>query len=659
MAVTQPLKLNSLFADHMVLQRERPIAVWGTGAPGERVTISVAGKSAEAKTDGDGKWSAQLPALPAGGPFEMTVQGEGRSKTFRDVLIGEVWIGSGQSNMEWPVEASDNAEAEERSANFPNIRMFTVVKRGAGEPIDEAAGEWIASAPESVKKFSAVLYFFGRHLHKVLGVPIGLIHTSWGGTPAEAWTSRSALRAEPATRRLVERDEQSVKSSDEVERAKNDLQRAFAEWEEEVYHKDLSNEGVGRGWASAAFDDASWKTMELPNVWQSAGLSHNGAVWFRRQLDVPAAWAGKDLTLELGALDDFDTTYFNGEQVGATGKETPNFWMTPRSYRLPGRLVKAGKNVIAVRIFDRGGVGGFAGTAKQMALSRTDGESIPLAGQWRYEVEKAIPLLDMSKFRPAPQPPRLPDDPWFSSSLYHGMIHPLIPYTIRGATWYQGESNADRAEQYRGLFAAMITDWRTRWGWDFPFFFVQLANFTYPVPQPVDNEWAELREAQSAALRLPNTGMAVAIDIGDAADIHPRNKQDVGRRLALAAEKIVYGRDTVHSGPHFRTLKNEGNRIRLSFDHIGGGLIAQPRNGNKTLRGFAIAGEDRKFVWADATIDGRDVLVSSPTIAKPVAVRYGWHANPDTANLYNAEGLPASPFRTDTWPMITAGKWHP
>jgi sialate O-acetylesterase len=660
MAATQPLQLNSLFADHMVLQRDRPVAVWGTATPGERLTVSVAGKSAQTKAGGEGKWSLELPALSAGGPYELTVRGEGREKIFRDVMVGEVWIGSGQSNMEWPVSLAVQPQEEVASANFPDIRLFTVPKRGSGEPVDDVPGDWSVCSPETVGSFSAVLYFFGRHLHKTLGVPIGLIHTSWGGTPVEAWTSRSALRAEPASRRLVERDEHSEMGPTDVEQAKRELQRAFAEWEENVYHKDTGNEGVGRGWADGKFDDIAWKTMELPCVWQSAGLSFNGAVWFRRQVDVPAAWAGKELTLSLGAVDDFDTTYFNGGKIGGIGKETPNFWVTPRVYRVPGNLVKAGKNFIAVRVFDRGGQGGFAGVSNQMALSRADGESIPLAGPWRYQVEKEIPLLELAKLPPAPQPPRMPDDPWFSSSLFHGMLHPLIPYTIRGATWYQGESNANRAEQYRGIFSAMITDWRQRWGWDFPFLFVQLANWTYPVPEPIDSEWAELREAQALALRLPNTGMAVAIDVGDAADIHPRNKQEVGRRLALAAEATVYGREkVVYSGPHFRSAKVEGNRIRLSFDHVDGGLVAQPRRGDKTLRGFAIAGEDRKFVWAEAAIDGGDILVSSPTIARPVAVRYAWHANPDPANLYNAAGLPASPFRTDTWPMITAGKWHP
>jgi sialate O-acetylesterase len=390
--------------------------------------------------------------------------------------------------------------------------------------------------------------------------------------------------------------------------------------------------------------------MQAPGSWQGAGLNYNGVVWFRRDVDVPAAWAGKDLVLNLAPCDKHDTTYFNNVEVGGIGLENPDAWKTPRCYRIPGRLVKAGRNVIAVRIFSYVYAGGFMGSPAEMKLDPPDGAAgqtpIMLHGDWRYQVEHNFGPITPVALQ-APLGPGNQNSPY---SLYNGMIAPLIPYGLRGAIWYQGESNASRPSEYRTLFPAMIRCWRDEWKQgDFPFLLVQLANYMAANAHPVESQWAELREAQALALKLPNTGMAVAIDIGDAADIHPKNKQEVGKRLAAWGLNAFYGRkDVVPSGPLYAGMAVEGNRIRIRFEHVAGGLVVR---GGGPLTGFAIAGPapdglPRRFVWADAVVDGETVVVSSPAVPDPTAVRYAWANNP-ACNLYNAAGLPAAPFRTD------------
>ncbi len=637
-------KLPSIFGDHMVLQRSTQAPVWGTGEPGEQITVAMGEHRATARADAGGAWRATLRTPQAGGPFDLTVAGD-KSGTIRfsDVLVGEVWFGSGQSNMEWPVNLSVNAALEVASANFPQIRLFTVSKTPSAEPRYDPAGSWSACTPQTIPNFSAVAYFFGRELHRSLRVPIGLIHTSWGGTAAEAWTSREAMRAVPALKSLVlDAEKLSARCVD----VKYDHAAAMAEWEKEAFHQDPGNKGEPQGWAKPGLNIADWKPMRLPTYWQSLGIDINGAVWFRREVQVPPHWAEEDLLLNLGGIDDLDTTYFNGERVGATGKETPEYWSAPRSYTIPGRLVKAGTNLIAVRVFDHLNVGGFGGPGESMKLLPAKGgahEAIPLAGEWLYKIELALERRTNATVPPSPQQPINPAHEGYPGALFYGMIYPLIPFAIRGAIWYQGESNAGRAEQYRTLFQTMITDWRARWGQgDFPFLFVQLANWMPAQKEPGESPWAELREAQAMALALPNTGMATAIDIGDAVDIHPQNKQDVGKRLALAAQAIAYGRDCTHCGPTYRGLKIEGDKVRVSFDHAAG-LVA--RGG--TPKGFAIAGDDGKFAWADAQIEGDSVVLSSPRVPRPAVVRYAWADNPADINLCNSEGLPALPFRSD------------
>jgi len=469
------LKLHTLFADHMVLQADFNCPIWGTADAGEEVSVSIGGQKKTAKADADGKWSLKLDPLKAGGPHEMTVAGK-TSVTVKDVLVGEVWVCSGQSNMEWVVSNSNNFDEEKAAANFPNIRHFLVKKNPQDTPIATLSGDWKLTTPETVGGFTAVGYFFGRELHQKLNVPVGLIHTSWGGTAAELWTSKPVLEGNPVLKPIVEGFTKRMES----------------------YEKQLAGH-----------------------------------------------------------------------------KE---------------------------------------------ALEKANAENKPA--------------------------PKAPNKPMAPSCLYNGMIAPVLPYGIKGAIWYQGESNAGGAKQYQTLFPEMIKNWRKDWGQgDFPFGFVQLANYQARKEQPADSNWAELREAQTMTLSLPKTGMAVIIDIGDAKDIHPRNKQDVGKRLALWAQSQVYGKELVYSSPLYESMKVEGGKVRVKFKHAGTGLEAK----GEKLTGFSIAGEDKKFVWADAKLDGFDsVIVSSDKVTAPVAVRYAWADNPE-CNLYNKEGLPASPFRTDDW----------
>ena len=623
--------LPVLFTDHMVLQRDTPVAVWGWAAPNGSVTVSINGQRAETRAGADSTWRLALPPMPAGGPHTLTVAGAD-TITLTDVLVGEVWVASGQSNMEWPVQASNDAEAEIQAAAYPNIRLFKVKRTVSYTPQQTVEAEgWHAVMPETIPAFSAVAYFFGRRLHQDLNVPVGLIETAWGGTPAEAWTSGPALMALPD---FAEQVANLKAGAGEGEAATFEQQQTA--WLQRLKDQDRGYEQDHPRWADADFDASAWPMMDVPQLWEGAGLpGYDGVVWFRKSFDLPPAWSGQDLTLNLAMIDDVDTTWVNGVKVGSTRQ-----YNTHRAYAVPADVLKPGTNTIAVRVLDTGGGGGIWGEAADMNLAR--GSTMQsLAGAWAYQ-----PGIAAGPDQPRP-PRRMQNQP---TTLYNAMLAPLIPYTIQGAIWYQGESNAGRAYQYRTLFAAMIQDWRNQWNiGDFPFYFVQLANFMEPQQNPVEAQsWPELREAQTMALRLPNTAQAVIIDIGEADDIHPRNKQDVGQRLALAALNQTYGRDVVYSGPAFREMTQESGALRLHFDHIGGGLVA--RDGE--LKGFAIAGADSQFVWAEAQIDGEAVVVSSPDVPAPIAARYAWADNP-VISLFNQEGLPASPFRTDDWPGVT------
>lgn len=641
------VRLPSIIGDNMVLQQGAKVRIWGKANAGEHVTVSFGKKSASTVADQQGRWQVWLGPLQAAGPAELTIRGS-NVVTIRNVLVGEVWICSGQSNMEWPLVNTVNGSAAVAQANYPEIRLFTVAHKTSESPLDDVQGRWVVTTPEDAANFSAVGYFFGREIYQSLKVPVGLINTSWGGTPAEAWTSTAALKSSAELQPILHRYESSLKALPETKEA---YERAIVEWEEKNLHLDGENKGEALGYADPATSTEVWPKMDLPKQFEAAGLLIDGAVWFRKGVELPASWAGKDLVLNLAAIDDYDVGYFNGTRIGQTGRETPDSYMIPRKYSVPGALVRAGQNVIAVRVFDRAGDGGF-GRAGEMSLrvAGVDGaDPISLRGEWDYKIELALEPKHVDwGTRPELVGASNQNSP---SVLYNAMLAPLFPFAIRGAIWYQGESNAGRAYQYRTLFPTMIRNWRSGWGSDFPFFFVQLPNWRARQDVPSESDWAELREAQAMTLREPHTGMAIAIDIGDGEDLHPRNKRDVGRRLATLALANVYRRPIIPSGPLFDRFRIEGAKVRISFKYAQGLKTSD----GSAVKGFALAGADRRFVWADARIEGETVVVSSPTISKPVAVRYGWADNP-LVNLYNKADLPAAPFRTDDWPGVTTSR---
>jgi sialate O-acetylesterase len=632
------VKLPALIGDNMVIQQGVKACVWGWADQGEPVSVTMGGQSAMDTADTEGRWKVRIGPFPAGGPYELEISGK-NTVILKNVLVGEVWVGSGQSNMEWQMQNALNGEEEVSHAHYPQLRLFTVTRATSLSPQEDVQGRWVVCTPEVAGYFSAVAYFFGRELQQTLNVPVGLIHSSWGGTPAEAWTSRETLASDTELKPMVDSLDRALKGLPE---AQSSYKKAQAKWEEKNYLQDPGNKGLELGYARYDCSEEGWQEMNLPKMWESSGLLIDGAVWFRRVVDIPELWAGKDLTLRLGSIDDFDHTYFNGVKVGETGKETPNFWTVPREYIIPGAYVHAGRNVIAVRVFDHYGSGGFSGFPADMALSLPGSDPIPLAGKWLYKVELGVePVkVDFSTTPPAPFGGGNPNTP---TVLYNAMIAPLISYPIHGVIWYQGESNVGRALQYQKLFPMMIRNWRAAWNMgDFPFLYVQLANYLEKKTEPGESGWAELREAQLKTLDEPAAGMAVIIDIGEADDIHPKNKQDVGHRLALWALAKTYDHDIEYSGPLYQSFVIQGNKVRIRFSHVQG--LHTSNSGE--VQGFSIAGADGKFRWADAKIEGNEVVVWSDSVTQPAAVRYGWADNPDV-NLYNGAGLPASPFRTD------------
>jgi sialate O-acetylesterase len=626
----------------MVLQRDMPDPVFGTASPGSYIEVDVAGQSATAQTDSDGRWMVKLRPMNAGGPYLMTVTGDG-SVTFKDVLIGEVWLASGQSNMEFHEENANDFQQAKTEAD-PSVRMFTVSHLSSEDPQSNVRGDWQPAYSYGIGYFSAVAYSFAAELQKQLRVPVGIVHASWGGTPAEAWVSRDGLEANGATRPLIDDYLQSVSRFADVHA---NYETLLAQWNSD--RVDKVNEGVARGWAAEPTDVSDWKKVTLPNTIKGLeGHQVNGAFWFRRTFELPVSLQGKTLLLDLGPIDNYDRAYVNGTEVGFSDSEVPNAWVTPRSYTVPANLVHPGLNTVAVRVFSTAGIGGFTGTPSQMLVHEVDrlGDTVALDGEWLYKTERIA-----QPEGPPPAAPIGPGSSWAPGGLFNGMIAPLIPYSIRGVIWYQGEANVSRAYQYRDLFTTLILDWRNKWGADkLPFYFVQLPNFQPRVNDPGESEWAELREAQSIALKLPETGMATIIDLGEADDIHPKDKREVGRRLAINVLKNVYHAFSgAAAGPIAKTTLLRGNEIWVRFESTGGGL--KTTDGGPP-RGFAIAGADHVFHWADATIRGDWVILSCKEVPVPIVVRYAWADNPDV-NLTGSTGLPATPYRSDDLPGVT------
>jgi len=632
--------VSALFSDHMVLQHSKPIKIWGTDTPGQEVTIRIDfGNKTETKvkTNAKGSWLATCPAVPAEKALKISVIGSSTQQV-KNAVAGEVWVCSGQSNMEWPLRAAAKADAEIKAATYPLIRHFLVEKQIEPQPSRSVRGKWEICSPEVAGHFSAVAYFYARRLHKDTKMPIGIINSSWGGTVVEAWTSAETLRK-------LEASKHTMKHIDEIRKSLPDLQRNYtrelAGWWNQL--QDALN-APSPGWNAKSFDHSSWKTIPAPGHFETHSELHNfdGKVWFRRHVQLPADWRGSQLELSLGKIDDADVTFVNGQKVG----ETAN-WEAKRLYKIPKQLAKDERLTIAVEVLDTGGVGGFHGNPEAMQLRCKGKKPIPLAGDWHWNMTDA-----MREVPPKPDTPPFTSNPNTPTALHNGMIAPLIPFTIKGVIWYQGESNVSAAHAYRSLFPGMVRDWRQKWGQgDFPFLYVQLANFLAPQKTPGESAWAELREAQTLALSLKNTGMACAIDIGEAEDIHPKNKQEVGKRLAIVALANVYGKKLVSRGPEYASMKRRGKRIEIRFKHAENGLVSKG-----PLKHFAIAGSDRKFRWAKAEIEKDRVSVSHPQIPEPVAVRYAWANNPASANLRNKANLPAVPFRTDNWAGITTPK---
>lgn len=633
------VRVPAIFGDNMVLQQKADVAVWGWASMGEKVEVtgSWPGGKADAVAGERGRWLVHLRTPAAGGPFTVTVSGV-NTITFSNVLIGEVWVCSGQSNMEMSVAASRDGAAEAGAAKFPKVRLFTVENTISVPARGDVSGRWVECGPETVGGFSAVGYYFGRELHRTLGVPVGLIDSDWGGTPAEAWTSPRVIKEFPEFAPAMA--QLALLDPDPTVRAKNLAGFGGGWW---THLAEIGKGAPGKEWSGPGFGDNAWKTMNLPASISGDLEKFDGVVFFRREVDIPAAMAGKDATLELGPIDDRDEAYLNGVRVGATHED--GRWNAPRKYPVPGELLQAGRNVVSVLVLDTGGIAGINGKPEQMVLRSSDAGATPisLAGPWKYLVGPA--KSDLPPMRDTPQV--TPNTP---TALYQGMIAPIIPYGIKGVIWYQGESNRYNPELYSRLFPAMIRDWREDWGLgEFPFYFVQIAPFNYGGDR---GETAELREAQLKTMQsVPHTGMVVTMDIGNPADIHPANKQDVGRRLALWALAKDYGKaDVTYGGPVYKSMRIDGDAAVVTFDHTGkSGLAAQGGGAGN----FLIAGEDRRFFPAKAAIENAStVRVSSPKVGKPAAVRYAWEpaCQPD---LFNSEHLPASPFRTDDWARST------
>ncbi|KAA8484713.1 sialate O-acetylesterase [Arcticibacter tournemirensis] len=631
------IRLPVLFGNNMVLQRDQPIPVWGWADKGEKITVKFRNQLKTTTTGKDGKWRLELDAEKAGGPYSLTVKGKNMI-TLSDILMGDVWVCSGQSNMEFAVSSSQNATSEIRDAKYNEIRHLEVPKAMAYHPksdLDRSVS-WKIADGEDVARFSAVGYFYARELYKELHVPIGLVHSSWGGTDIETWISQTSLEKSDL-----------FKDGTVATKKDADLQLLIKQRKEQVIKriKELQGGFPGIGstttWKELSFNDGEWHQAKLPGLWEQSIENFDGVVWFRKTIVLSADDAGKPAILELARIDDSDVTYVNGIEVG----QMHDKYNERRVYPISAVVLKEGKNVIAVRIEDNGGGGGVYGTSDELKITISD-KMYPLSGEWKYQVEEVYENSGTNTGTVGN-----PND--FPTLLFNAMINPLTDFAIKGVIWYQGENNANRAFQYRTTFPLLINDWRHHWHQgDFPFYFVQLSSWKGANGNSNNgSSWAELREAQSAALALPNTGMAVTIDIGDVNDIHPRNKQDVGKRLAAVALNKTYKKPVAFSGPVFKSIQIRDNQAILSFKYAEGGLWAKDKYGY--VKGFEIAGSDQKFYYAKVTIDGDKVVVAHSKVPNPVAVRYGWADDASDGNLYNEAGLPAAPFRTDHWNGIT------
>ncbi len=618
------IKLPQIIRDSMILQRNAKINIWGWASVGEKVSIQFNSKTYRTTTNDSGKWILQLASMKAGGPYSMNISGKNKI-VLHDILIGDVWLCAGQSNMEHQMKLHPlNYANEIANANNAEIRQFKLpyVTNLADPQNDLQGGSWKWADSTNVKDFSAVAYFFAKALYEKYHVPIGIINASWGGIPIEAMMSEKSLQSFPDILATVEKNKDTAYVN-ETNR------KAFAAMQS---MPKLNDKGIDEKWFDTSYQPKEWRRIAVPGYWEDQGIKDlDGVVWYRKEIDVPASMINVGAKVFLGRIVDADELYINGIKIGATGYLYPQ-----RRYGIPAHVLKAGKNLLVVRVTNNAGKGGFVPDKPYQLIAAND--TIDLAGYWQYKVGTVFTSNDL------PKTIALQNQP---TALYNSMIAPLVNYNIKGFVWYQGESNTSRADEYAKLQPAMINDWRSKWKeGDIPFLFVQLPGFMDYNYLPSESQWAAFREAQAKSLSLSNTAMAVAIDIGEWNDVHPDRKKEVGDRLALAAEKIAYDENIVYSGPTYQPQTIDGNKIIISFTNTGNGLTT---NNNEAPAEFAIAGDDKKFVWADAKIDGNKIIVSSDEVPAPKYVRYAWADAPVDPNLINKEGLPAAPFRTDEY----------
>lgn len=614
------IKLPRLIGDGMVLQRDAKVKLWGWATPKEKILLEFSNKQYRTEADINGHWLIVLPKQKSGGPFDMTLSASNKIQ-LKNILFGDVWLCSGQSNMELPMDrVRDKYPEIIASASNPAIRQFLVPDAYDFEKPNEdvSSGEWLAVNPQTISKFSAVGFFFASELYAKYKVPIGLINSALGGSPADSWISENAIK------RFPEHYQELIRFKDKnlIAKIEDSDRKNGSEWFRLLNHAD---EGLKNHWSATNFDDHEWEAMNIPGYWADGSLGNkNGAIWFRKEVDVPSSMTGKPAKLLLGRIVDADSVFVNGNFVGTTSYLYP-----PRRYMLRPSILKVGKNTIAIRVINSAGKGGFVLDKPYALIVGTD--SLDLTGKWKYKLGAEMqPLAGSTAIR------------WKPVGLYNAMIAPLTNYAIKGALWYQGESNTKNPSEYFLLMQTLIGDWRSKWGeGNFPFILVQLANFMEEKNEPAESNWAEVREAQLRTLQVPNTGLAVAIDLGEWNDVHPLNKKEVGRRLALQAMDVCYHeKNIVPSGPLFDSMKKSGNKLIISFKYDDG---LRPIRGEK-LNYFSIAGSDKKFVWANARVENNKVAVWSENIPDPKFVRYAWADNPTGANLVNKELLPASPF---------------
>jgi sialate O-acetylesterase len=631
-AVFAQVKLAKLFSDHVVLQRQKPIPVWGWAQPGESVNIALGNQKKSAIADGSGKWKVEFAPMEAGGPFELKATAKSGETTVKDVLIGEVWLCSGQSNMEWTVKQSDNFAAEKKDVDYPQIRHFFVEHNVEITPVgDLKSGEWKVSSAETVGDFTAVGFFFAREIYQKLKIPIGLVHSSWGGSQIEGWISKEGML-----------------SSDELREYGQNMPKTWQDadilLEKNIKQKLLRNENANptladeKEYLKANYDFSKWLSASPIGQWDWKGIwAWRGNGFMAKKVEIPENFVGQETMLGLAESYSQTEVYINGKQI-FTG-----ILKGKREIDVPKTSWKSGENSIVIKMNKNilpewFGVG-LMGSGDDLFI-KSRGEKLSLNdGNWKL----------MPSFAEKHEYAHSSNN--VGTAIYNGMIAPLVPFAMRGVLWYQGESNAGRSFQYRKTFPLMINDWRKKWNDEFAFYFVQLSSYGANQNSNVGSGWAELREAQTMTLSLPKTGMAVTTDIGNPGDVHPTNKQDVGKRLSANALKLTYGLDVSYSGPMFDSVKFENGKAIVSFKFTYEGLKTNDKFGY--LRGFEIAGEDKVFFYAKAEIVGDKVIVSSPSVLNPVAVRYAWADAPVDANLFNSAGFPASSFRTDDWKSVT------